>query len=110
MFLRRWEAFRIGSGISDETASMQLFNCATEQLGDLVLKADPNIHNRDIETVRSVMKALAVIPIAIGVRRAELMQLRQEPDELFRTFAARAKGKAETCGFNSSANCECGKK
>ena len=75
-FVRRWEAFRVGSGISDSTASMQLFQCASESLGDLLLKADPDIHNKPTKDVISVMRTFAVIPVAIGVRRAELMQLR----------------------------------
>ena len=107
-FMRRWEAFRMGSGISQNTAPMQLFQCATESLGDLVLKYDPGIHNRDIETVISIMRSFAVIPVANGVRRAELMQLRQSPDEIFRSFAAKVKGKAETCAFRTSTKCKCG--
>ena len=42
-FIRRWEAFRVGSCISNDTAPMQLFQCATESLGDLMLKAYPDI-------------------------------------------------------------------
>ena len=38
-FIRRWEAFKVGSNISDNTAPMQLFQCASEALGDLILKA-----------------------------------------------------------------------
>lgn len=104
-FVRRWEAFKVGSGISDVTASMQLFQCATEALGDLILKADPNIQSKPVEEVKSQMREFAVIPVAIGVRRAELMQLRQAPDELFRTFAAKVKGKAETCMLSTSTTC-----
>lgn len=57
-FMRRWEAFRVGSGINQNTAPMQLFQCATESLGDLVLKYDPDIHNKDIDTVISIMRSL----------------------------------------------------
>lgn len=107
-FIRRWEAFRIGSGINEHTAPMQLFQCASGTLGDLMLKADPDIHSKSVETIKSLMRTFAVIPVAIGVRRAELMQLRQAPDELFRTFAAKVKGKAETCLFNTTSRCQCG--
>ena len=107
-FMRRFEAFKIGSGITEETESMQLFQCASEALGDLVLKYDPNIHSKNIQTVTEIMRSFAVIPVAIGVRRAELMQLRQAPDELFRAFAAKVKGKAETCAFQTSLKCKCG--
>ena len=106
-FIRRWEAFRVGSNINDTTAPMQLFQCASDALGDLVLKAHPRIQTETIEVVMQTMRDLAVIPVAIGVRRAELMDLSQGPDEPFRTFAARAKGKAETCAFSMSVRCTC---
>ena len=35
-FIRRWNAFKVGSGIGDDTAPMQFFQCATDHLGDLV--------------------------------------------------------------------------
>ena len=107
-FMRRWEAFRVGSGINETAAPMQLFQCATGALGDLVLKSDPDIHNKNIATVISVMRSFSVIPVATGVRRAELMQLRQAPDETFRSFAAKVQGKAETCAFHTSTKCTCG--
>ena len=106
-FVRRWEAFRIGSNIDAATAPMQLFQCASEALGDLVLKAHPGIQSETVDMVMQTMRDLAVIPVAIGVRRAELMDLRQTPDEPFRTFAAKTKGKAETCSFRTSVKCEC---
>ncbi len=108
-FIRRWEAFRVGSGINEATAPMQLFQCASDALGDLILKAHPDIQTATVEVVKKTMRDLAVIPVAIGVRRAELMELRQSPDENFRTFAARAQGKAETCSFYTVAKCSCNK-
>jgi hypothetical protein len=107
-FVRRWETFRVGSQISDDASSTQLFQCTSEALGDLLLKMDPEITSRPVDDVLSAMRSLAVIPVAKGVIRAELMQLTQGNDELFRTFAARVKGKAETCGFTTSAKCLCG--
>ena len=81
-FMRRWEAFRLGSGIDHTTVSMQFFQCATESLGDLVLKYDPGIQTKDIETVITIMRSFAVIPVANGVRRAELMQQTKSSDPL----------------------------
>ena len=52
------------------------------------------------------MRSLAVIPIATGVLRADLLHMHQERDEPFRAFAARVRGKAETCEFK--ATCSCG--
>ena len=48
-FQRRWETFQRGSGISEEEAAAQLFECASTELSDLVLKMDQNITSRDIQ-------------------------------------------------------------
>ena len=108
-FVRRWENFRIGSGISDDASSTQLFQCTSETLGDLLLKSDPRLTLKPSKTVLAAMKSLAVIPVARGVLRAELAQMSQSCDEPIRTFAARVQGKAETCGFITTATCECKK-
>ena len=54
----------------------------------------------------TAMKSLAVVAVATGVTCAELVQLRQERDESFRSFAARVRGKAETCAAYT-AKCTC---
>ena len=54
------------------------------------------------------MKALAVIPVATGVIPAELLELKHKRDEPFRTFSARVRGKAETCGYITKMECQCG--
>ena len=51
------------------------------------------------------MERLAVIAVASRVTRAELMQMRQDHDEPFRTFAARVRGKAETCSYHLKCSC-----
>ena len=104
-FLRRWEAFKVGSDISDATAPTQLFQCASEGLGDLLLKSDPSLPMKKEADVIAAMHSLAVIPVARGVIRAELFQMSQSNDEPIRTFAARVRGKAETCGFTTSVKC-----
>ena len=106
IFQRRWAAFRKGSGFNDEAASSQLFPCACTTLGDALLKVDPDITDKDVDTVLTVMKQLAVIPVAVGVIRAEFVQMQQSRDELFRAFAARVRGKAETCAY--AKKCTCG--
>ena len=108
-FVRRWEAFRVGSGINESTAPMQLFQCASDSLGDIVLKAHPDIQSKSVTDVMNTLREFAIIPVAIGVRRAELMDLKQAPDEPFRTFAAKVKGKAETCMFITETKCSCSK-
>ena len=107
-FERRWDNFRRGSGIGDESASLQLFQCAADSLGDALLKADHDVTSRPIAEVMAAMKSLAVVPVSRGVKRAELTYMQQSPDEVFRAFAARVRGKAETCAFTITAKCLCG--
>ena len=60
----------------------------------------------------AAMEKLAVIPIAIGILRAELLDMKQERDESFRKFASKVKGKAETCNYTVDVECsgaECAK-
>ena len=108
-FVRRWETFKLGSDISDAAAPTQLFQCTSDALGDLLLKSDPKLTTRPMKDVLKAMRSLAVIPIARGVTRAELLKMNQSNDEPIRTFSARVRGKAETCGFITSVVCSCGK-
>ena len=95
VFTRRWEVFRSGSGIDEASAPSQLFQCAGTELGDSLLKTNPTITNEDLPHLLG----------ATCVLRTELLQLRQERDEPARTFAARARGKAETCAFTTKCSC-----
>lgn len=106
VFVRRWEVFRTGAGIDIASAPSQLFQCAGTELGDSILKANPHAISSTLAVLMLEMRSLAVIPIATGVLRTELLQMRQERDESFRAFAARVRGKAETCEFTTT--CECG--
>ena len=107
MFQRRWMIIKEGSHIADEDASHHLFQCADGMLGDALLKTDPDIVSKEIDEVLSAMKRLAVIPIATGIIRSELLEMKQLRDEAFRKFAARVRGKAETCEYTTSVKCQC---
>ena len=63
-FLRRWETFRVSSGIGEDAAPTQLFQCTNGALGDLLLKADPRLITNNTADVLKAMKQLAVIPVA----------------------------------------------
>ena len=106
VFTRRWEVFRSGSGIDTQSAPSQLFQCAGPELGDSILKANPNAATESLPNLLAAMKSLAVIPVATCVLRTELLQLRQNRDEPFRSFVAKVRGKAETCSY--AAKCTCG--
>ena len=99
IFKRRWDVFVSGSGLDPDASSSQLFQCACDELGDILLKTDPSIVSKPTSVVMAAMKSLAVIAVAIGVMRAELVRMQQESDESFRAFAARVRVKAETCAY-----------
>ncbi|XP_078377784.1 uncharacterized protein LOC144660939 [Oculina patagonica] len=107
VFTRRWEVFCTGSGIDEASAPSQLFQCTENKLGDSLLKGNPNAASSTLTDLLNAMRSLAIIPVATGVLRTKLLQLRQERDEPFRAFTARVRGKAETCAF--ATKCECGK-
>ena len=52
------------------------------------------------------MRRLAIIPIATSVSLSDLVQMRQLRDESFRAFAARVRGKADTCAFLVDCTCD----
>ena len=108
LFVIRWKQFRIGSNISDNCASLQLFQCATEGLGRLLLQSDQFIAEGTENDLLAAMESLSVIKVSKGARRAELMKLTQGADESIRTFAAKVQGKAQTCGFVTRGKCKCG--
>ena len=100
--------FRQGSGINEASATAQLFQCASQSLGDSLLKSDAEIVSKPLQELLSAMRRLAVIPVATGVLRSDLMRMRQVRDEPFCAFAARVRGKADTCAF--TIDCTCGLK
>ena len=107
-FERRWDNFLRGSGIDANHAPIQLFQCANDSLGDALLKTDPDITSRTLDEVKKAMKLLSIIPVSRSIKRAELVVMHQSPDETFRAFAARVRGKAETCEYVISNTCTCG--
>ena len=95
-------SFSTSSGISHESASSQLFQCATNILGDNLLQSDAEIVSKPVQELLLAMKRLAVIPVAISVVRSELLAMHQMRGEQFRSFAARVRGKAETFSFSTN--------
>ena len=83
MFYRRWELFVRCSGVTSH-----LIQCATDTLGDAVLKVRPKITDAPVDECLKLMKSLAVIPVAKGVLRSELLSMSQKRDETFRAFVA----------------------
>ena len=90
-FIRRWESLNIGSNISSQNASIQLFQCAHDKIGDLMFANNPRLMAKSEEYVAKLLESIAVIKVAVGVKRAQLMSMHQDHDEPFRTFATRLR-------------------
>ena len=97
-----------GSGINKASAIAQLFQCASQSWGDSLLKSDEEIISKSLQELLSAIRQLTVIPVPTGVLRSDPMQMRQLRDEPFCAFAARVRGKADTCAF--TVDCTCGLK
>ena len=109
-FIGSCEEFKSGSNISSHNASIQLFQCAHDKLCDLMLANDPRLMAKSEEYVAKSMESVAVIKVAVGVKRAELLSLHQDHNEPFWTVTTCVRSKAETCNFTTVSECECGKK
>ncbi len=101
-FVRRWKTYKSGSHINDNVAPGQLLECTSKELGNIVLRAHPNFTSKPLDEVLPLLRSLAVVPVALGVLRSELTAMTQDPDEPFRTFAAKVQGKAETCELTTN--------
>ena len=107
IFQVKWRQYCQGSQISEDTHSLQLFQCASEALGRQLIQSNADIANCSPEVVMQMMERLAVISTSRGATREELRNMRQGNDESIQTFAARVKGKAQTCGFTMKSACPC---
>ena len=104
VFTRRWEMFRSGSAIDEASAPAQLFQCAGDELSNSLLKANPQAASNTLSQLLADMRFIAVIPVATGVSRTELFQLRQEHDEPFRCLRHGCTGKLKRVHSPRSAN------
>ena len=77
----------------------QFLQCMEPPLADIVFKSQPGLESQPLKDVIRVVKGFAVIKVATGVTRSELLAMRQDHDEPIRTFAARVKSKADVCQF-----------
>ena len=77
VFHARWQLFKQGSAVAPAEITQQLFGCCDESLGNDILQGK----NIDIATATEVallalIERLAVIPVAVSVRRADLLSIK----------------------------------
>ena len=98
-FLARWEMFKRGTRLMPGEIVQHLFQCCEEELGNDILQSHPDSTRGDESNLLSAIKRLAVIPVAVSVRRSDLLSIRQDHGENVRSFYARISGKAATCAY-----------
>ena len=99
-FIARWNMFKNGTNLNAEEATQQLFQCCEEDLGNDILKSHPTSVSDTEDHLIEVIKRIAVIPVAISVKRADLLSIKQDHGESARSFFARINGKAATCAYS----------
>ena len=99
-FNTRWAMFKRSTGLAGAECVQQLFHCCDEELGNAILKGHPDVVSRDEDYLRSKIRLMAVTPVAISVRRAELLSVKQDHGEAARSFYAKVRGKAATCSYS----------
>lgn len=100
-FNARWRLFKEGTSLSPAEVSQQLFECCDEELGnDLLKNNSTNIIRSTESDLLAMIKRLAVTPVAVSVRRSDLLTMNQCDGESVRSFFARIKGKADTCAYS----------
>lgn len=98
-FLARWGMFKRSTNLSPHEIIQQLFECCEEELGNNILKCHPTAVTQTEEHLLAIVKRMAVTPIAISVKRSDLLATKQDHGEKTRSFFARINGKAATCSY-----------
>ena len=77
LFTRKWKTYQEEYRLTEDKGSRQLLQCADATLEDALLKMDPEITSKSVTEALAAMKELAVIPIATGILRSELLEMKQ---------------------------------
>ena len=85
--------------MDDAEKVRQLFECWDEDLRNVVLKTSPTAVDGTEEDLLDLIKQLAVIPVAISVRRTDFLSTQQDHGESVRAFLAKLRGKSATCAY-----------
>jgi len=100
-FCARWQLFKQGTALTPAETVRQLFGCCNDELGnDLLRGSKIDFTTTPENTLLDLIKKLAVIPVAVSVRRSDLLAIQQRGVESLRSFYARIKGKATTCAYS----------
>ena len=98
-FLEKWKRFKRITDLPNDEVADQLLQCCERPLSRLLLKENPLIVEEGETALIEAIKRMAVLQVAISVRRTKLLSMRQEPGQMFREFFANVRATASTCDY-----------
>ena len=97
--LAEWKRYKRITNLPDSEFADQLFQCCERPLARLLLKENPDIIEEGEQALIEAIKKMAVLQVAISVRRSKLLSTKQEAGQLFREFFANVRASASTCDY-----------
>ena len=98
-FLEEWKRFKRITNLPEDEVADQLLQCCDRPLSRLLLKENPAIVREGETALLEAIKRMAVLQVAISVRRTKLLCTKQELGQKFREFYANVRATASTCNY-----------
>ena len=98
-FTKKWNLFKLATTIPANQVTTHLWQCCDRDLEADLFREVPDIAASTEGDLLEAIKRLGVISVAACVRKAEVLSLRQDHGQPIRSYAAKVKGKAQTCAF-----------
>ena len=95
-----WKRYKRITNLPESEFADQLYQCCERPLARLLLKENPNIIEEGEKALTEAIKKMAVLQVAVSVRRSKLLSTKQEPGQLFREFFANVRASASTCDYS----------
>ena len=95
----QWARFRSGCKIPAAQLTTQAMECFSEELISTADQAVFNIGALGLDDLLREVKAVAVLPVAVGILRATAHSARQSHGERFQAFAAKVRGLTTDCKY-----------
>ena len=96
---KRYELWKGSTSLTPDEVPCQLIACLDSDLESALIQYHSDIAEAGEAEILKRIKALAVLDVAATVRITEMLGLKQQHGESARSFAARLRGKAQTCAF-----------
>ena len=109
-FVWNWELYKKHTNIGEGNISTELLACCDDNLRSNLFRANNTIHTSTENDILEAIKSFAVKSESFVVAQVNHLKMRQGRDEPIRKFAARLKGQASICEYNTEAQCKCGEK